>query len=304
MMARSLYLTLTVLSASTLVSAAEPAFVSCASQDFATALGLKPTDYMIYGYQTCSSICYNAGASFAWYHPDYLDCYCTMSMLPMAQLAPQPDVCSGTNLCGYELFAGYVVTSTFELDQCYTSFSPGSSIPPVLVNDAKTCFSQCREFEHAVMARSQDQYSCYCTSAPDIAFDGEGTCDVGTVNHWMLYSHTAGAAAGSGFVKRQMRERLIRNGRKRAAVCPEGTLACKVSGVNDAFECIDPAQELESCGGCVAGTFNSVNSTVSGTDCSTIPGVALGGVTCLGGQCLVSACQPGWTLDNFSCVRA
>ena len=39
------------------------------------------------------------------------------------------------------------------------------------------------------------------------------------------------------------------------------------------------------------------------SSCTTIPGVAMGGVSCVRGQCLVNRCKAGFELSKGKCVR-
>ncbi|WOO82761.1 Protein priA [Vanrija pseudolonga] len=85
------------------------------------------------------------------------------------------------------------------------------------------------------------------------------------------------------------------------ALCPHPRRACTVPDTN-AYECVDTAEELESCGGCVHGEYGVMaNVTMFGQDCTAIPGVAE--VACVLGNCDVRSCQRGLTLKNGACVR-
>ncbi|KAH8915625.1 hypothetical protein BT69DRAFT_1286504 [Atractiella rhizophila] len=58
-----------------------------------------------------------------------------------------------------------------------------------------------------------------------------------------------------------------------------------------AFECLDPATELNSCGGCIG---------QGGVDCEALPGVA--SVSCQQSQCVVSRCKSGFSLFDNACI--
>ncbi|KAG7530650.1 hypothetical protein FFLO_04876 [Filobasidium floriforme] len=64
------------------------------------------------------------------------------------------------------------------------------------------------------------------------------------------------------------------------------------------WECIDTAQELESCGGCASVPGDGVN-------CLAIPGVDAYGVSCTTGQCVIDACEEGYSVsaDQSTCIR-
>ncbi|RSH85176.1 hypothetical protein EHS25_004983 [Saitozyma podzolica] len=80
--------------------------------------------------------------------------------------------------------------------------------------------------------------------------------------------------------------------------CPGSLHACSIltSSNSDewAYECIDFATELESCGGCA--------STGEGADCTSIPNAM--SVGCESGVCAVYTCQTGFTANGTSCVTA
>jgi len=72
-----------------------------------------------------------------------------------------------------------------------------------------------------------------------------------------------------------------------AQFCPMGLTACPVagaSGLSSDFECLDTANELESCGGCA--------SIGKGQDCTAITGAW--NVGCELGSCAVYTCAPGF----------
>ncbi|KAN0135197.1 hypothetical protein V8E53_007088 [Lactarius tabidus] len=81
-----------------------------------------------------------------------------------------------------------------------------------------------------------------------------------------------------------------------------GWAACGVFGGGArAWECVNTARDLESCGGCVLPLtpFSRI-----GQDCTALPGVA--DVSCLSGECVVHRCMSGYSLsrDGTHCVSA
>ncbi|KAK8850429.1 hypothetical protein IAR55_004347 [Kwoniella newhampshirensis] len=77
--------------------------------------------------------------------------------------------------------------------------------------------------------------------------------------------------------------------------CPGFLHACTVptaTGGEWAYECVDFATELESCGGCA--------STGEGADCTQIPHAL--GVGCESGVCTVYTCQSGFAANGTACV--
>ncbi|KAH9980421.1 hypothetical protein BJV74DRAFT_109935 [Russula compacta] len=76
--------------------------------------------------------------------------------------------------------------------------------------------------------------------------------------------------------------------------------ACGVFGGGArAWECVDIAHDLESCGGCV---LPLTAYSPFGVDCTALPGVA--DVSCLSGQCVIRRCLRGYTLapDGTHCI--
>ncbi|WVW85301.1 hypothetical protein I302_107339 [Kwoniella bestiolae CBS 10118] len=79
-------------------------------------------------------------------------------------------------------------------------------------------------------------------------------------------------------------------------LCPARMAACPVEGRQEGeYECINPLEDLQSCGGC--------SSMGTGQDCSAIPGARWMG--CNLGKCQVYSCMKGWKLngDGTACER-
>ncbi|WWD03876.1 hypothetical protein V865_001932 [Kwoniella europaea PYCC6329] len=129
-------------------------------------------------------------------------------------------------------------------------------------------------------------------------------------NVWSTFQHTSGdfvANAPSGFVKRQKQLRKKRLSLEKYEYCPARLKACKVPGDELAFECLNVNTELESCGGCLYGDYGvglNAPGRSYGIDCTSLPGVAMGAITCTSGQCTAFACEEGYELtrENSTCV--
>ncbi|WVQ85988.1 hypothetical protein IAT38_008156 [Cryptococcus sp. DSM 104549] len=77
--------------------------------------------------------------------------------------------------------------------------------------------------------------------------------------------------------------------------CPGSLHACTVPstlGGEWSYECVDPATELESCGGCA--------STGEGKDCTQIANAM--SVGCEAGVCAVYSCKSGFAANGTECV--
>ncbi|KAJ3541449.1 hypothetical protein NM688_g6080 [Phlebia brevispora] len=83
------------------------------------------------------------------------------------------------------------------------------------------------------------------------------------------------------------------------ASCKAYETVCGVyNGAGSAYECIDTARNLESCGGCVVPNPFLQNDASSpfGRDCTAIEGANV--VSCISGACAVTSCNEGWELNN------
>ncbi|KAG8903269.1 hypothetical protein FRC01_009252 [Tulasnella sp. 417] len=82
--------------------------------------------------------------------------------------------------------------------------------------------------------------------------------------------------------------------------CPANYKVCPVLHGRGGKECIDPMNDVESCGGCVA--FDDPHAT--GKDCNSIEDADQ--VSCVKGKCVIKSCRKGHTvsLDGKSCIRS
>jgi len=135
--------------------------------------------------------------------------------------------------------------------------------------------------------------NCYCSTSTSYT---PVTCGVNTAYNYNLER----LATVSWKVKRQADER---EKKKSLGLCPYPMSACAIGPGEDGFECLDTSKELESCGGCRHGAL-AINETApaTGLDCSALPGVAAGAVSCVDSKCKVYACRPGYTLIKGYCV--
>ncbi|WWD18323.1 hypothetical protein CI109_102773 [Kwoniella shandongensis] len=156
-------------------------------------------------------------------------------------------------------------------------------------------FNACKNVQYTVAIPVSGGYAVYCLESEDEI--GIAKCSSTSA---YSFSHAI-AVSPSGIPGRKRRE-LLRRARLVPEFCPKGLTPCAVAG-SDSYECIDTNLELESCGGCTNGLYQdySHNATI-GVDCSTIPGVASGAVTCQSGECSALACKSGWTLQHGTCV--
>nr|XP_031860333.1 uncharacterized protein CI109_004221 [Kwoniella shandongensis]KAA5527405.1 hypothetical protein CI109_004221 [Kwoniella shandongensis] len=281
-----------------------PLAIGCVAQDyvardasFAGAFGTA---------ELCADACYNNAAGFMhyaiWsYLPDDENrCQCSNVAPASTDFVTGSDSQGSCSLDTQSSF--YVTSSTFSNEGCAeTTTAEGA----VMVVSPEACLSSCRLFTYAFFSpTSSNQFWCACGDQSNVGavptFCGQGS--------WLALSHTAEAyvAGPTGFVRRQNRERKRREEREKRENrwCPAGLKACKVPGDELAFECLNVADELESCGGCMHGDFGS-EKIPFGVDCSALPGVAPGGVTCSKGLCRAYACDEGYNLAlNSTCLSS
>lgn len=196
------------------------------------------------------------------------------------------------------------MSTTFADAVCYSSVTPNSqdsSAPSSVVSSVDTCFNNCRNYRYAITKPQSGlfpSWTCKCANFPPTT-SGSGC----TSSSNYVYLHPA-AAAASGLARRAEKFEAIQKQQtlKASPHCPATYTACYVSeNQDDGYECIRPSSELESCGGCRYGEYDSSNSTL-GVDCTTIPGVLSSAVTCHEGSCIVSRCRRGFRLLDGACV--
>ncbi|WVF65359.1 hypothetical protein IAT40_000086 [Kwoniella sp. CBS 6097] len=249
--------------------------------------------------EKCAAYCEPSGdkAPFFYYRADGEVCTCSnVSPAPGSYVPAQGSQggCSATS------YAAYSILTTFEFQGCDSNMdtdeNPGDNFASL-----ETCFAECAD-KGSVMFNpyyNDDTFGCRCNSAYTITGGSAATCGPYS---WFTYVHSKGATA-SGLARRNYRVRAEQARLARQTFCPQGAKACSVDGNPDTYECVDIETELESCGGCLYGEFQStaVNAT-AGVDCTALPGVALGGVTCESSACIAYACRTGFELSSGVCV--
>ncbi|WVF67178.1 hypothetical protein IAT40_001925 [Kwoniella sp. CBS 6097] len=236
-------------------------------------------------------------------------CMCSNEPPSAGTVATSPDN-TGSAVCSGSQFATYTSASTYSFQGCYAQIDATdlSKVDTAFsVKSPQDCLAMCKPYDTAALVYSSDSSNLGCACGRDggLAFASPAACGPSS---YLRVTHQANTVISSQFARRQLKERLERaENESRAAICPKPSTACKVSGAfGSSFECINTADELESCGGCVNGYFNPKDAEKgsAGVDCTAIPGVAKGGVTCASASCHVFACQSGWILKDNVCVRA
>ncbi|WVQ65348.1 uncharacterized protein L199_003524 [Kwoniella botswanensis] len=198
----------------------------------------------------------------------------------------------------------YIDSTTFDFDHCstafITSFNDQDSTQYSTVTGVVGCLNQCSTSRYAVFSYDNTKGSYVCACGDDISEDTPETCGSDSA---LIYSHPAGAAA-SGLARRSAREALRRS-RQAALIqtCPKGLTACVIPGLEgtDAWECVDTQNDLESCGGCLHGSYKN-STTAVGQSCQNQKGIKLGGTTCQAGKCVNYGCASAYRLVDGDCI--
>ncbi|WWD20990.1 hypothetical protein CI109_105471 [Kwoniella shandongensis] len=280
-------------------------YVGCVDTDLAALFGQvlyqnSPSE--------CATSCHvRFTSTYSYYKPAVISdgspatCYC--SDTPPGEYYTTSEGTDGNGACYTTDYTTWVTASTYTFSGCYADLGPSTTFSQFesigIVDGPEQCLRACVDYPVAVMGSGEGGL-LQCACGPQSAdFSGPSACAGGSL---FTYRHAAGTSVNSQFAKRQLRERLVREKSSRRGVCPSPMTACKVDGVLNSFECINTNEELESCGGCAKGEFNDELAT-NGVDCTSLPNVARGGVTCRAGRCEAFACKAGFTLAKDStCV--
>ncbi|WVQ83951.1 hypothetical protein IAT38_006096 [Cryptococcus sp. DSM 104549] len=307
------------------VALADSPWVGCASRSgVASVAGYSSSTGTSYTSDTCITQCTTLGYAYAaWVLVPVLTpaCYCiSEANYPTAAnyLLPSTSI---TTACTAAVQASiFSVSSTFSYTGCYAAaglvsgvINTATGVLGTTVTSPDACFALCKSTTAAYFApylfstSLTPRYGCACGDETTVS----GIPTVCGQGYFYAYSHPADAAASSLPRKKRNYERIMAQKRsemikERAWDCPTGMRACNVEGVAGSWECVDPTSDLESCGGCTFGDFHagSNSSVATGFDCTAIPGVLRGSVTCSDGRCEAFACKRGWALRDGECTRS
>ncbi|WWD06946.1 hypothetical protein V865_005043 [Kwoniella europaea PYCC6329] len=244
----------------------------------------------------CESYCAeNYPNPYFYYRADLEVCFCSDNSPGAGIYDPGSSNLGGcASTSDYQVYA---TTTSFEFQGCYDNMVTDKA--PSDVIELEDCFAACGTEGSAMFlpAYNYDLFQCRCNTPNTISGVNEVTCGP---NVWFTFTHSA-AATASGLARRNLKERLLAVKRQSLTLCPGNAKACSVPDTG-AYECIDTTSELESCGGCMFGEFQSSKNVTLGTDCSSLPGIARGAVTCRNSQCEAFACKKGYELVAGLCV--
>ncbi|OCF34744.1 hypothetical protein I316_03788 [Kwoniella heveanensis BCC8398] len=239
---------------------------------------------------SCSRYCALLGFSDTGYlrRPDgTATCYCTFRIPPSSpgQMVNQTTIGGPCPVNSVRMAA---INVNFNILGCRVNLT---NVPPTQNVLARgnlasftACFTACNSFTYAYVRPittpldQPNMFNCTCSNL-DIALAPPQIQVPCGANMWFGYSHPT--STPSGFVKRQERRAALmkRSQEKEQVYCPLGTTACRVATRfrvqgddsydqagpegNEAYECLDTASELESCGGCLYGDFGGNATTIA-----------------------------------------
>ncbi|WRT70649.1 uncharacterized protein IL334_007647 [Kwoniella shivajii] len=248
----------------------------------------------------CISYCSSASAAYAYY--DNSDGACTCSTSDPAVSAYENAQDSG-GTCASDQASVHFLNTDYAFSSCSSTITSEGTARTVFVTTPAQCFTSCAgTYGSAGISHYGSTYVCFCAQVNHA--DDSQVCQ-GATGDGGIYIYNRDVVTPTAVARRQLKERLRRALATKHQYCPSGLTACIVGTDPEAFECVDTQADLESCGGCMNGLYGPTvrNGTFPGVDCSTLPAVAMGGVTCTRGQCEVSACSYGHALVDNQCVR-
>ncbi|WVF67179.1 hypothetical protein IAT40_001926 [Kwoniella sp. CBS 6097] len=291
-------------------------FVGCVDSSFAPTV--TQTTPFAESSTDCAGYCYNVGGgpyTYAYYmqgaelrkRQNQPQCVCSNEAPAASLYVVSPDTTGGAN-CANTQFTMRTSASTYTFDGCYNDVNLQSAdtntVSMTPFSNPQQCLAFCKAYDVVSFVPFSGGFQCACSgTTAEFQRETPQACGPGS---FYFAIHEAGTAVSSQFAKRQAKERLMKTRSQREALCPNSLTACRVPGAfADSFECIDTTAELESCGGCSQGFFNDreAANAALGVDCTSLPGVAKGAVTCTAGVCEAFACRPGYTLTNGVCVQ-
>ncbi|WWC88381.1 uncharacterized protein L201_003292 [Kwoniella dendrophila CBS 6074] len=243
----------------------------------------------------CTTSC--SGYIYSYYSSDSL---CTCSNLdpsPADLQTGQSGTCTTSGQ--YEV---NVVSTTYDSTTCYPFYEFTSEFGSFSVTGPKQCLYSCRDRSYAISLAQPSgggSYSWYCSCSNNPMKIGTSSTTCGGSQYY-VFNHPAYAKA-SQLAKRNAHEQASKK-RNTKELCPGGLTACLVPGLeqSNAWECVDTQNDIDSCGGCVYGSYNNASISI-GQPCNQ-KGVSLGAATCVSGQCSISKCQDGFDLIDNECI--
>ncbi|KAG8893411.1 hypothetical protein FRB99_001962 [Tulasnella sp. 403] len=148
-----------------------------------------------------------------------------------------------------------------------------------------------------------------CNQCPSgFPFSGPGTSNIGGCHH----NHRRGTSSGNSCSIGGRNHDQCPNpecgpepshkpkAKRSDSSCPKGSKLCPRLSGTGGNQCVNVANDAESCGGCVG--FDSLGNDDTGRDCTAIPAVSVS--RCVRGQCVIDTCRKGYKLNatGTACV--
>ncbi|WWC90260.1 uncharacterized protein L201_005193 [Kwoniella dendrophila CBS 6074] len=272
---------------------------------------------------TCTESEITSTYAFFWYTIDSQfpelavpHCRCSQIEPPINQwMVGSTDGSCDAGVTG-EKYGAYLTFTDFSFKGCYSMMNP--DLPsPVEIERIERCFDYCpkRDDQNRILQNTLNQindsgeWNCRCYyDLKDLLTFPQTVLQECSVDAYFVYKYNEPISPSQAAARKRNKEkrerqlslRLDINGGKdrNDKFCPKGLKPCPISkdDLYGDYECIDTTSELESCGGCIHGRHTR------GIDCTAMPGVLPGFVTCSDGKCVVSGCEDGFTLVDGECV--
>ncbi|WWC69642.1 uncharacterized protein I206_103585 [Kwoniella pini CBS 10737] len=232
-------------------------------------------------------------------------CLCSVEAPSVEFMVGNADLCSANDPSVVTVSANVPRWRwTDDLDRTCWGVDGGSPSLYHPVNNALECINICSRYALVVYKDNNSPPGCWCEGFRWWEETIPVTCGF---NVAFTYEFKFWETQPSSVAKRQAREKRLSKPENSRSYCLNGMKACNIlNGEGLSYECIDVSTELESCGGCLHGEFgkylNKTSQSVTGIDCTSLPGVTLSGVTCSDGVCVSSSCEEGYALHNGACV--
>ncbi|WVR09586.1 hypothetical protein IAU60_006656 [Kwoniella sp. DSM 27419] len=238
----------------------------------------------------CAQAAPQSGATHSYFQKSTGTCQCTAKY----NYNSQNDYGNADNCANPADYDSRLISTSFHLVGCYST-APTTGLTSTTKSGPNGCLTSCSKTTQAGFYLGSDPnvYGCFCGAGQ---YTNQVQCGPGA---YFVYQHSL-SDASAGLARRRREERYNRE-QKKFQPCPQGWTACVVPGFSvDTYECIDTSSDLESCGGCLAGTYHVRDAPV-GEDCSR--GAAIGHSTCVNGQCEISKCKKGFSLIKGHCEK-
>ncbi|ORY27747.1 hypothetical protein BCR39DRAFT_536933 [Naematelia encephala] len=233
-----------------------------------------------------------SGSRYSFWQQDEALCQCSNELGDNDIFIPS---LSPIASCPTDSSAVTQLRTPFRLDKCYSTISPTRHAISPAVSSASECLSHCSTHAHASFVREGSDVACTCF---DAATFGEPEVCGSEPSTVAVYRR---GVSTHGRKKKAARPKTKNVKQAPMSVCEQGKNQCP--GVAGGLQCLDWQNDVESCGGCTELTQATVSLYPAGVNCSLLPGVESGKVSCRSSKCFIEECRVGWTLIRGTCVK-